>query len=144
MINTTPERLKARNFFIVNSAFMSSWNFVPCWVEHEKQLYNLEAWNKELRWAIQGNLGLLVLTYMTHFFVFPECLSSLKHNSKMHAFTIIRSNDQSTDSVFLKFSNLLLAYEILLQIMLQETTVATQFTLWIGPNQRLTILLKMC
>ena len=38
MINTTSERLKARNFFsfVGSLAFMSSWNFVLSWVEHEK------------------------------------------------------------------------------------------------------------
>ena len=38
MINTTSERLKAWNIFICRylSFFMSSWNFVLSWVEHEK------------------------------------------------------------------------------------------------------------
>ena len=38
MINTTSERLKARNFFIHRLFFVyiSSWNFVLRWVEHEK------------------------------------------------------------------------------------------------------------
>ena len=35
MINTTSERLRAINFFIFQF-FMSSCNFVPIWVEHEK------------------------------------------------------------------------------------------------------------
>ena len=46
MINTIPERLKARNFFInvvvVILVFMSSWNFMLSGVEHEK-FYNLRA-----------------------------------------------------------------------------------------------------
>ena len=37
MINTTSERLKVRYFFICRYfSFMSSWNFVLGWVEHEK------------------------------------------------------------------------------------------------------------
>ena len=37
MINTTSERLKTRNFFICRYfSFMSNWNFVLSWVEHEK------------------------------------------------------------------------------------------------------------
>ena len=37
MINTTSERLKAVNFFICRYfSFMSSWNFLLSWVEHEK------------------------------------------------------------------------------------------------------------
>ena len=41
MINTTSERLKARNSsFVSILVFMSSWNFVLSWVVHEK-FYNL-------------------------------------------------------------------------------------------------------
>ena len=38
MINTTSERLKAKNFFISILVFMSSWNFLLSWVEHKKRL----------------------------------------------------------------------------------------------------------
>ena len=38
--------LKARNFVIVGIlVFMSGWNFVLSWVEHEKKFYNLVAWS---------------------------------------------------------------------------------------------------
>ena len=39
MINITSERLKARNIFICRYfIFMSSWNFVLSWIEHENVL----------------------------------------------------------------------------------------------------------
>ena len=43
MVNTTPETLKARNFFICQyfSFFLDFLNFVLSLVEHEKRLYNL-------------------------------------------------------------------------------------------------------
>ena len=41
MINTTSGRLKARNFFVCQYfSFMSRWNFVLSWVEHEKSSIN--------------------------------------------------------------------------------------------------------
>ena len=48
MINRTSKRLKARNFFICGYfSFLSSWNFVLSWVEHEKVLYP-----RDLDWII--------------------------------------------------------------------------------------------
>ena len=41
IINTTSERLKTRHFFICwYFSFMTSWNFMLSWVEHEKKFLN--------------------------------------------------------------------------------------------------------
>ena len=63
---TTTERLKARNFFICRYfKFMSCWNFMLSWVEHEKsfitsgsRLYYVALW-------MQGCVGILTLMGLT-------------------------------------------------------------------------------
>ena len=53
MMKTTPERLKARTFFICRClVFMSTWNFVVSWVEHEKSFITSGPGIFVCRWCI--------------------------------------------------------------------------------------------